>query len=176
MDGIYVTGWTELDQLLATWAQHGVFSVLIPFVLIFAVVFAILERTKVLGEKPAINAIIAIAIGLLSLQMDLVRKLFYAQFFSNFGTGLIILLGLLILAGLFITTEEGIEKAYKITGSIVAIIIFLTILLNSAKNVGAAGIWSFGGTGAMWISLAILLFIVIWLITSTASEKSEGKG
>lgn len=172
VDAIYATGWSELDLLVQSWAQHGVFSVLIPFVLVFAVVFAILERTKVLGEKPAINAIIAISIGLLSLQMDFYRKMFYAEFFQNLGTGIIILLAMLILTGLFITSEAGIEQAFKVGGMIVAIIIFIVILINSAKIAKPTTfIW---GSSGIWISLAVVLGLVIWTIASSQPAQKKG--
>lgn len=171
-DGVYVTGWGELDQLLQTWAQHGVFSVLIPFVLVFAVVFAILERTKVLGEKPAINAIIAIAIGLLSLQVDFYRQIFYAEFFKNLGTGIIILLALLILTGLFITTESGIEQAFKVGGVIIAIVIFLTVLIKSAE-IARPIAWP--SSSAVWVSMVILLGLIIWVVASSSQQKKAGE-
>lgn len=43
------------------------FNVIFPILLIFAVVFALLHKTKILGENPTINAIIAIAIAFMSL-------------------------------------------------------------------------------------------------------------
>ena len=39
----------SITDVLNTWADLGVFSYVIPFLLIFAVVYAILEKTKILG-------------------------------------------------------------------------------------------------------------------------------
>ncbi|MFH0831320.1 MAG: hypothetical protein V1886_00420 [archaeon] len=171
VDMVYGTGWSELDVMVQSWAQHGVFSVLLPFVLVFAVVFAILERTKVLGEKPAVNAIISVAIGLLSLQMDFYRKVFYAEFFQNLGTGIIILLALLIITGLFITSENGIEQAFKIGGMIVGIVIFLVILINSA-GIARPTTMLWGGS-AVWVSAAVVLGLIIWTIVSSSAPAQK---
>jgi len=42
-------------------------NVILPFILVFTVVFAILEKTKVLGEKRDIHAIIALVISLIAI-------------------------------------------------------------------------------------------------------------
>ena len=77
---------TSITDVLNIWNEMGVFSYVIPFLLIFAVVFAILKKTGMLSSRSAdgkgddnngILAIISVAIGLLALQFD-----FVAEFFS----------------------------------------------------------------------------------------------
>jgi hypothetical protein len=84
----------------------GVFSYVLPFLLIFAVVFAILEKTKLFGENRAASAIIAFSIGLLSLQFDFVAT-FFATIFPRFGIGIAIMLVLLIALALWSNGDEG---------------------------------------------------------------------
>ncbi len=44
--------------------EVGVFDFLLPFLLIFSIIFAILEKTKILGEdKSNINIIVSTVIG-----------------------------------------------------------------------------------------------------------------
>ncbi len=43
------------------------FNVIFPVLLVFAVVFALLQKTKVLGDKPGINVFIAIVLALMTL-------------------------------------------------------------------------------------------------------------
>ena len=46
--------------------ESGVYDVLLPFLLIFSIIFAILEKTKILGEsKTNINVVVSVVIGLL---------------------------------------------------------------------------------------------------------------
>jgi len=72
---------TTITGVLNVWNNMGVFSYVIPFLLIFAVVFAILKKTGILGDdNDGILAIIAVAIGLLSLQFDFVSKFFFCYF------------------------------------------------------------------------------------------------
>ena len=42
-------------------------NVILPFVLVFTVMFAILEKTKVLGEKKDVNAIVSLIMGLVAV-------------------------------------------------------------------------------------------------------------
>lgn len=91
----------SITDVLNQWNQMGVFSYVIPFLLIFAVVFAILEKSKILGENKAVQAIIALAIGLLALQFDYVPT-FFATIFPRFGVGIAILLVVIISVALFV--------------------------------------------------------------------------
>jgi hypothetical protein len=100
----------SITDVLNTWDSMGVFDYVIPFLLIFAVVFAILQKTKILtgsdGENNGVLAIISVAVGLLSLQFDFVSE-FYKNIFPKFGVGLSIFLVLLIFLGFFYKDNLG---------------------------------------------------------------------
>jgi hypothetical protein len=50
--------------------QHWIFTKFaLPFLLIFFIVFAILEKTKVLGENKQINALVSFVIGLIFVSL-----------------------------------------------------------------------------------------------------------
>jgi len=44
--------------------QVGIFDVIIPFILGFAITFGMLEKTQILGKIHNLNALIAVCIGL----------------------------------------------------------------------------------------------------------------
>jgi len=92
----------SITNVLNIWADMGVFAYVIPFLLIFAVVFGILHKTQLFGkDNRSINAIIALSIALLSLQFDYVST-FFAEIFPKFGVGLAVFLVLVILTGFFV--------------------------------------------------------------------------
>jgi hypothetical protein len=98
---------TTITDILNIWNDIGVFSYVIPFLLIFAVVFAILKKTKILGDdNDSILAIISVAVGLLALQFDFVSD-FYSVIFPKFGVGLSIFLVLIIFLGFFYQPVDG---------------------------------------------------------------------
>ena len=98
-----------ITEVLNIWNEMGVFSYVIPFLLIFAVVFAILQKSRILShgssENRAILAIISASIGLLSLQFDFVAECF-AVIFPRCGGGLAIFLALIIFLGFFWPGDE----------------------------------------------------------------------
>ena len=71
---------TTVTEVLNIWNDIGVFSYVIPFLLIFAVVFAIMDKTKMFSSQGKDNrgiiALIAVSISLLSLQFDFVSEFF----------------------------------------------------------------------------------------------------
>ena len=53
------------DNIVYTLERWGVSDILLPFLLIFAIVFAILEMTKIFGaDKKNINVIVSLVMGL----------------------------------------------------------------------------------------------------------------
>ena len=83
--------YNTITDILNQWDQIGVFTYVIPFLLIFAVVFAMLQKTRVLGDNRTVQGIVGVSIGLLALQFDFVST-FFAEIFPRFGVGLAIFL------------------------------------------------------------------------------------
>ncbi len=162
----------SITDVLNTWADLGVFSYIIPFLLIFAVVYAILEKTKILGDKnKGVLVIIAAAVGLLALQFDLVST-FYATIFPRFGVGLSIFLVLIILIGFFMP-ETDLHKLSWI-GWIVGIGVVLWALVNW-------NMWTDNFSLSLWLGdyfwPIIILAGVILAVVAVAGgfSKKEGK-
>src|SRR3989344_5193214 len=54
-----------LEQAVLVLQRIGFFQIVIPFILFFAVIFAILEKSKILGENVrSVNGIVALVIAL----------------------------------------------------------------------------------------------------------------
>ncbi len=119
-------------NLLSQMEQAGFFAYILPFLLIFALVFGILTRTQIFKDNKAINAVIALVVGLLSLQFDFV-PIFFSEIFPRLGVGLAIILALLILAGLFFDPRNKLVN-YSLLA--VGIIIFLVVLIQTFGWVG----------------------------------------
>jgi len=47
----FVSAQFNIANVLQQWADIGVFSYMLPFLLVFAVVYGILSSTKILGEN-----------------------------------------------------------------------------------------------------------------------------
>ncbi len=165
---------TTITEILNIWNDIGVFSYVIPFLLIFAVVFAILKKTKILGdENDGILILISVALGLLSLQFDFVSE-FYAVIFPRFGIGLSIFLVFLIFVGFFMKSD-GTDMFKKMgwMGYVLAIgvIIWALSAWDEWNNYGG-----FGGWFAENFWAVLILGLVIAVIVVVSSGKKNNKG
>lgn len=66
---------SNLNDVINFLLSSGVYNYFLPFLLIFAIIFAILEKTAILGEgKTNINVVVAVVTGLLLVaQQDIVN-------------------------------------------------------------------------------------------------------
>ena len=101
----------DIGTILLQWQSAGIFEYILPFLLIFAVVFGILEAAKIgFTKERKLNVIIALVVGLLSVgytsRMNFSVGQFLSEIFPRLGVGLAVLLVILILVGVFIRDDD----------------------------------------------------------------------
>lgn len=112
--------------------QMGFFYYVLPFLLIFSLVFGILSSMQLFKDNRAVDAVIALAVGLMALQFDIV-PVFFSQVFPRVGVALAAVLVILILAGFFVDPKKSwIMYAFLGIGAIAAI----AVLVSTSQNVG----------------------------------------
>lgn len=163
---------TTITDVLNIWNDIGVFSYVIPFLLIFAVVFAILKKTKILSDGTTDNsgilAIISVALGLLALQFDMVSE-FFAVIFPRFGVGISLFLVLLIFIGFFGLQKDDGKAGLK--GAWIGFVIGIGVLIWSISawdEWGAVG--GFGGWFSENIWALLILGGIVGLIAWAAKK------
>lgn len=157
---------TTITDVLNDWADMGVFAYLLPFLMIFSLVFGILSKSKLLGENKAVHAVLALTVGLLALQFDYVSN-FFATIFPYAGIGIAVLLVALILGG--ILTED--EKASRWIFFGVGALIFIVVLLYSIYDFN----WLGGYVGIDWVPWVILILIFVGAVLWMAIESKKSK-
>ena len=166
----------SIGAVLQQWAEMDIFYYAIPFLLIFALVFAILQKVNIMGTKDpnasrGVNAIIALSVGLLALQYDKV-PIFFSIIFPNLGLGLSILLASLILLGLFIdyTKYRGAAYLFLGIGGVVLIMVLLSSLSDYSWWTGS--FWQ-NNISAIVAGIIIVAFIVV-VVNSGKSAEHKG--
>ena len=155
----------SIPTLLAQWEKAGLFSYILPFLVIFAVVFGLLERLQILGgESRGVNAVISTAVGLLSLQFNFVG-VFFSQLFPRFGIGVAILLVAMVFLGLFV--ENKMILVFFWVGAVVG----LGVLGTTFQSLG----WFTGNIDTGNIAGLVLIGGVILLIYSMTSKDRDWK-
>lgn len=157
-----------LGDLLNSWQQAGFFSYLLPFLLLFALIFGILTRIKIFQDNKMINGIIALAVALMALQFSFVPD-FFSQIFPRVGVGLAIILTILIVAGLFVDPDSPVIN-YILLG--IGVIIVAVIIIQSAGAVGSESVTWWQQNWPIVVG-AIILFILIAVIIGSTGPKNN---
>lgn len=130
---------------LETIFQSAIFTeFLYPFLLIFFITFAVLEKTKVLGDgKKQLNALISFIIGLVFISA-VVPKLVIGDLILFLSVGVVIIFVIMLLWG-FVGGKMELGKAGPFIGIAIAIIVIL-VALGSAGFLGPMG----SALGVFW--------------------------
>lgn len=149
--------------------QAGLFSYVIPFLLIFALVFGILSRMGLFKENKAITSIIALAVGLMALQLNTVPR-FFTQIFPRLGVVISIILVILIVLGLFMDPSKP-WIMYILFG--IAAVMVVVILVQSE---GALGATISGGSWLQqnWQEVVGVIVVVGVVIAGVIAVVSSG--
>ena len=162
---------TTITDVLNIWNDVGVFSYMIPFLLLFAVVFAILDKSQILGDNKAIMSIVSASIGLLSLQFDFV-SVFFADIFPKFGIGISIFLVLLIMIGFFFPKGNPFGDGQWIGWTVgIGVVIWAISSWDQWTNYSGFGWWF---EENFWTIVILLVFAgLIFAITKPKSTTEQ---
>lgn len=155
-------------------------EVILPFVLIFTIVFGVLQKAKIFGEKKKqIDAIVALVIGLFVISFAKAIGII-VQLSAFLAVALVVVIVFLLLIGSF-TKEGDVDKVFsdnmrKLIGIPVIIAFFIAVIY-------IAGIWDyileknfFLGNSSNLLGTAIFVVIIvgtIWFVMR--GDKSSGK-
>ena len=164
----------NFNDLINSFRDIGGFTVFLPFVLIFAISFAVLNKSKILGSKKNIDAIVALVIGLLLVQNQSIVGIINT-FLPNISLVLIVIIMFLLVVGIFV----GGEHKWASGGWLIAAIIISVIFVG----------WSFFASSVSdrwnlpsWLTnidsqtISVIIFIAIFLVVIFWMSKGEGGG
>ncbi len=147
----------------------GLFDVVLPFILVFTVVFAILEKTKILGQekdKPRtkLNSIIALCLGLLTVGvLELTNAITMLSQYMAFA-----FVGVMLLAMLaaFLSSQKIENKTFGVVVGIIA----LGLLAVLALPVQGLFIMRWLRDIIPWLIIILFFLGVIWYIMHTKTQ------
>ena len=169
----------NFEEFIRVVDQWGLTDVLLPFLLIFVVMYAILTKTKVLGEnKKNLNVTVAVVVGLLvviphvmgTLPSDKDPVEILNKALPQISIVIVAIVFLLILIGVF--GQEQVFLGMTMPGWVILIsVITIATIFGSAAGWWQPGITqsiqNFFGADALSIVIMILVFgIIIAFITS----------
>lgn len=180
--GIFEDGFIQL-------ADMGILDVLLPFILVFTIVFAVMQKTKILGEengKPRknFNAVIALVMGMAvviphvigsypSPESDVV--LIINNALPNVSAVMVAVIMLLLIMGVF-GGEVNIAGSSLAGWAVLFAIISTVIIFGNAANWFNLPSWLgfLEDSETQALVIVILIFaLIIWFITKEDKPKDS---
>lgn len=181
--------------------DFGLFDVILPFLLVFTITFAVLEKTRILGTVKVhgteetipnknLNSMVSFVVALLVVATaNIVRAI--NESLPNIVLLLVASISFLILIGVFVQGELNFASEHRSWNRFFIIIMFIGVILIflNAIYMTVAGqemsvleyiidwiIKNWSGTVFGAIVVLIVIVAAIWMITKGSNpEKKEGK-
>lgn len=158
---------------METILQHWIATRFVyPFFLVFFIVFAILEKTKILGENKQVNSLVAFVIGLIFVSVaypvDVVGNLILFL-----TVAIIIMFVGLLLWGFASGGEAKFSGGWaKVIGGVIAVAVVLAVLWATGVSGGVFDLlfyqpWS----GTLWTNVAFIVVVIVALGIAMKSGK-----
>jgi|SRR3989344_952648 len=170
----------------------GIYDVILPFLLVFSIVFAILEKTKIFGmekigdekyTRKNINAMVAFVIGFMTIASAQLVQIITTVSSQVVLLLLLSVLFLLLVGSFYKETDEGffLTKGWNTAFMIIMFVGIVAIFLQAIKIDTGEGFlaWLLGYIGNNLSSTAvgsiILLIIVIVLMMFIVKDRKPKK-
>tara|TARA_Y100000310_G_scaffold277305_1_gene294955 strand:- start:31 stop:585 length:555 start_codon:yes stop_codon:yes gene_type:complete len=177
---------TPFREIINFFANIGVFDVVLPFLLVFTIVFALLERTKVFGmekiegkeyTKKNLNSAAAFVIAFLVVaSSELVEVI--TEVSSKFVVLLFLIVLFLLLVGSFFKEEPHgvfLEGGWKTAFMVVVFLVLVFIFLDALNLTQDIFDFLSGTNRGEFVGSALLLVLIILFIVYVTQEKQLGK-
>ncbi len=149
---------------------------ILPFLLVFTIVFAVLQKSKILGDgKKQIDAIVSLVVGLIVVSFLKATQII-VTLMPFLAVSLVIIMVFLILWGIFWKEGEfDVGKKVKIAAGIVALIaVIIAVLMITGYWENIMGMFNSGS--ALLGNIIIIVIIAVAIIVALTSGKSESSG
>ncbi len=156
--------------------NDSLFEMLLPFILIFSIIFAVLQATKILGGKKNIDAIIGIVFGLLLIRstvaVDAINR-----FLPSVSLAVLVILMVLLVLGVFLGGKVEWAGGMKSIAVVLSIIIVLWIFSESYwRRFGLPNVFGTLSSQTKGIIVFIVLLVIVVSYVSRDEENKKGIG
>lgn len=157
----------------------GIFSnpffteMLLPFLLVFVVVFAILQKSKILGEgKAQIDSLVAMVVGLLLIGVKQPREIIVG-IMPWMAVGIAVILTFLILYGFVAGDLTKAPDWMKITFGILAGLFTLGVVIYVSGFHHVVAGWFSGDSTGQWSNVVMILLVIGAMVVAVFSGKKK---
>ncbi len=174
--GLFAVSFT-LNDTVDYLVNIGVYDVLLPFLLVFAIIFAVLEKTAILGkDKTNINVIVSVVIGLLLIVQRGIVELINLFLPRVSLIIVVVLMGLLVIAMVAGKEFKGLKGPVLGIAIIIILVSLIIALVAPASGTPGGAAWLSEADKQTLISIGVpLLILVLTIGLITSKPKKEKK-
>lgn len=160
----------DFNSVVESFADVGGFDVVLPFILVFAVTFAVLRKIKLFGDNKRVDAIVSLVLAAFLVSATGIVEVLIG-FLPRVSMIVLVLLMLILVVGLFSGGSEW-GGGWLFLGAVVAILSVLWAL-------GAAADWDVPLVGEITeqdvgtLIVVGVFVLVIWLIVREPNDKNK---
>ena len=161
--------------------SSGMYEFFLPFLLVFVIVFAILEKTYIFGKnenngpKTNINMVVAVLISLLMVvQTDLV--LFMESYLSRMALFMVIGIMFMLVVAMFAGARGNTEfEGFGLTAGVIIAIVALLWSLSSGMYGSAFPYWFYISESVISVLLMLGVLVLVIALVAKGGNSSSGK-
>lgn len=163
------------------WVSLGLYDVLLPFIFIYTIVYAILQKTKILGSYQNVNSLVSFCFGFIataSLQTVATVQTFFSAvgFFVVAGLCVMIIIGMFGLKSLNTGNKWYNKLPRIIVFSVIGLGLFYLVSVGLGFNNFIMNlIPSFSSVVTQTIIVGAVFVIIIWFIVGGGSASTSIK-
>lgn len=185
---------SSLQNAIQFFRELGLFDVVLPFILVFSLVYAVLEKTMILGREKIgereypnknLNAAISFVIAMLVIASSQIVGVIN-EALPNLVLLMVVSLMFLLLLGIFLGTGEfNFADKHKRVNAWIMILMFLGVVLvflgairDSAGRPWLDYLWMFiieQWSGTIFSSILIFIVVIAAIVWVTSSPRHEVK-
>ena len=177
---------TPFREVLDFFGEIGLFDVVLPFLLVFTIVFAILEKTKVFGveevegrkyTKKNLNSIAAFVIAFLVIASSELVEIITTVSANTVVLLLAVVLFLLLVGSFYAEGEKSVflEGGWKTLFMVIVFVIIVLIFLNALGFIDDITDFSRGGRNEIVGSIILLILIVLFVGWVSRGPEAKAK-
>lgn len=166
----------NFDAFMGTLESIGFYSVALPFLLVFTIIFAMLEKIKLFGKQSKrFNLLIALVMAFLVIRVQSLVETMNSFLPQVSFLALIFIMFLLLLGILIGPTENGWSGIPLFLGIIITVgVIIYALLTSSGVVLGGLPSWLQLTSQDRNILIAIVLFFLfVWFVVSEPKDKNS---
>ncbi len=165
----------NFNSFMGTLDSIGFYTVALPFLLIFTIIFAILEKIKLFGpDSKRFNGLIAMVMAFLVIRVQSLVEIMN-NFLPQVSFLALIFIVFLLLVGILVGPTDGWKGIPLFAGIIVTIGVIVYALLNSSGMIGIGfPSWlQLTGEDRNMLIAVVLFFVFVWFVVADGGKKKS---